>query len=163
MATLVEAAAMAEVVETTTEPAGSVEEIVTGMITAVEEVDGGGLDGGGLDGGGLDGGGLDGGGLDGVVSEFVVAAVFVVEVEVGAVPFCLLIRSRAATASNLVANGGLTECTASMADLSCSYTPSWYFGCNFSCKAAWIDCSGRASSSSWNSSCLLTGRSDGSG
>ncbi len=151
--TLVEAAAMAEVVETTTEPAGSVEEIVTGMITAVEEVDGG----------GLDGGGLDGGGLDGVVSGFVVAGVFVVEVEAGVVPFCLLIRSRAATASNLVANGGLTECTASMADLSCSYTPSWYFGCSFSCKAAWIDCSGRASSSSWNSSCLSTGRSDGSG
>src|SRR5262245_49057575 len=40
--TLVDAAAMAELVETTTEPVASVDEIVTGMTTGVEEVDGGG-------------------------------------------------------------------------------------------------------------------------
>ena len=150
-ATLVDAAAMAEVVDTTTEPAGSVDERVTGIITGVEEV--------------------DGGGAGAVVSEVtvcpwesVVVMVSVVEVVVvGAETFCLLIRSRAATANNLVANGGSSECTASKADLSCSYIPSWYFGCRFFCNAAWIDCSGRASSSSRNSACPSTDRSDGSG
>ena len=96
---LSDATAMADVVEVTTFPSLSVLETTTGTITAVDEVVGSAAPVVELV------GSLGGSGVD------VVEATEI---------FCLLIRSRAATASTRVANGALTECTASNAALSCS-------------------------------------------
>lgn len=76
-ATLTDAEAIAEVVETIVEPAESVVDTTTGttMVVCVEDSGGGGAG--------------------------------VVDVVVGTEPFCLLIKSNAATANILVANGGL--------------------------------------------------------
>lgn len=68
---------------------------------------------------------------------------------------CLFIRSSLAKEINFVASGGLSLCTALMADLSCSKMPSRNFGCR-SWSAACSDSSGSMSNNSWNFSCPST-------